>query len=153
MTNWCIYLSLQKNMKRPVFIISFFLLFPVWMFSQGCINFNYDLSGNRISRSCQSFSKRTKISRNSRATMYVEFVGNNDSMNISYNRNTDKIILKNSQNKKVAFYMYNNSGIRLCSRHVTNSIEIIPMDCYPTGIYIIELEIDNKIHSSKITKK
>ena len=76
--------------------------------------------------------------------MYVEFVGNNDSMNISYNRNTDKIILTNSQNKKVAFYM---------SRHVTNSIEIIPMDCYPTGIYIIELEIDNKIHSSKITKK
>lgn len=135
-------------MKLPTYTLTFILFCSSEVFSQNTATYNYDSSGNRISRSQKSITKKVKKIH----TTNIE-TANSDTSRIQYDAKQDEILLFTFLNTQTTFYLYNNSGTLLYTQQISRNTENITMSNYPAGTYIASLKIGNKKHTVKFTKK
>ncbi len=140
-------------MKKVVLFV--LLLSTLGMKAQNHMSFSYDAAGNRVSRVLvlESFKARSASAPMS-SDSFSDMVGN-FAVQILPNSSIGHVLVEmiGKGDAIASLSVYNTSGMRVYHHDMTGERIDVDLSSNPSGIYILNIEVDKEKTSWKIVKK
>ena len=140
-------------MKRVVLLV--FLLSTLGMKAQDKISFAYDAAGNRVSRVLVLDSSKARSASASQASSSFSDMVGNYAVQILPNSSTGHVVVEmiGKGDAVAVLSVYNVSGMQVYHCDMKGERMDVDLSTNPSGIYILNIEIEKEKSSWKIVKK
>lgn len=136
-------------------LLFFSLLFCLYTNAQSKMSFAYDAAGNRVSRSLLLSTYDAKASSKSiQSSSYSDMVGDKQ-IQIYPNSTTGHVLVEmfGKGDAAVSLSVYNVSGMQVFSQKMQEDRVDVDLSTNPSGIYVLNVEMEGEKVCWKIVKK
>jgi hypothetical protein len=139
-------------MKKIIYILFISLLCS---FAHGqTVGFTYDLDGNMTLRQIITIPSHVKGSSKDTVSVSDEIGEQKVTIYPNPTKGLFQVVVKILDNKQKNYYLlYSLSGTRLQNNNITNESTDINISNYPSGAYLLDIFLGNKVSRWKVIKQ